>query len=56
MRRARYYRLPVFRLFPRPMRPDELPDVRRVWWHWRRHEGLELPPERGVILIRGGRR
>ena len=37
MRRTRHYRLPVFRLFPRPMRPDE------------------LPPEKGVILVRGGR-
>jgi hypothetical protein len=55
MKRASYFRVPVPRLFPRPMRPDELPDVRRVWWHWRRHEGLKLPPERGVILIRGGR-
>ena len=56
MRRTRYYRLPVFRLFPRPMRPDELPDVCRLWWRQRRREGVELPPERGVILFEGGKR
>ena len=56
MRRDPYFRVPVFRLFPRPMRPDELPDVRRVWWRQRRHEGIALPPERGVILLPGGKR
>ncbi len=54
MNRTRYFRVPVFRLFPRPMRPDELPDVRRVWWNQARL-GYRSPPERGVILIRGGR-
>ena len=55
MNRVRYFRYPVFRLFPCPMRVDELPDVRRLWWRQRRHEGVELPAERGVILIRGGK-
>ena len=55
MRRVRYFRFPVVRLVPRPMRPDELPDVRHLWWRWRRHEGVELPPEPGVILIPGGK-
>ena len=56
MNRARYFRLPVFRLFPRPMRPDELPHVRRLWWHWRRHEGVNLPAEKNVIVVEGGKR
>ncbi len=56
MKRPHYFRIPVFRLFPRPMRPDELPDVRRLWWRWRRREGVKLPPERGVILLWGGKR
>ncbi len=54
MRRTRYYRLPVFRLFPRPMRPDEIPHVRRVWWDQARL-GYRLPAEPGVILLEGGR-
>ena len=29
-------------------------DLCRLWWHLHRH-GVRLPPERGVILIRGGR-
>ena len=55
MRRARYFRVPVDQLIPRPMHPNVLRDVRWVWWHWRRYEGVELPPERGIILIKGGR-
>ncbi len=37
----------------RAMRPDELPEVRKLYW---RHvaEGNRLPAERGVILIDGG--
>ena len=54
--RARYFRFPVPRLVPRPVRDDELCDVRRVWWQQRRHQGVELPPERGVILFEGGKR
>ena len=29
--------------------------VRRLWWRWRRHHGVALPAERGVILIDGWR-
>lgn len=29
--------------------------VRELWWRQRCHEGVELPAERGVIVIRGGR-
>jgi hypothetical protein len=49
------HRVPAGLLIPRPMHPNELRDVRWVWWHQLRHEGVELPPERGVILIEGGR-
>ena len=30
--------------------------ARPIWWRLRRHEGVELPAERDVILIAGGRR
>ena len=49
-----YIRFPVDRLIPRPIRPDEIPHVRRVWWRLTR-VGHRLPPERGVIMIQGGR-
>ncbi len=39
---------------PRPMRPDELPAVRQVWWS-QATIGHRLPAERGVIVIQGGR-
>ena len=55
MKRVRYFRRPVALLIPRKMRPDELPVVRRLWWRWRRHEGVELPAESDIIIIRGGR-
>jgi hypothetical protein len=47
-------RVPAGHLLLRPMRPDELPDVRRVWWHQARL-GYRLPPEKGVIVLEGGR-
>ena len=56
MRRAPYYRIPVDQLIPRPLRADELRDVRRLWWNQRRHEGVELPPEPSAILLKGGKR
>ena len=55
MKRLRYYRLPVFRLFPRQMRPDELPHVRRLWWRFAR-QGHRLPAEKHIIVLDGGRR
>ena len=48
-----YIRFPVDRLIPRPIRPDEIPHVRRVWWRLTSH-GHRLQPERSVIMINGG--
>ena len=50
------HRVPAGLLIPRPMHPNELRDVRWVWCHWGRREGVELPPERGVIPFEGGKR
>ena len=55
MRRIPFYRIPVDQLFPRSMRPDELRNVRGVWWRLRRREGVKLPPQERVIVIDGGR-
>ncbi len=52
--RTPIYRVPVHRLFPRRIRPDELPHIRRVWWNQAR-SGRRLPAEKGIILLRGGR-
>ena len=41
------------RLLRRAMRPNEIPDVRRVYWA-QAAQGTRLPAERGVILIDGG--
>ncbi len=40
-------------LVPRDVRPDELPELRAIFW---RHASLghRLPAERGVIVIEGG--
>jgi hypothetical protein len=40
---------------PRPMRPDELADVRATWWS-HAAMGHPLRAEPGVIVIDGGRR
>ena len=45
---------PVDRLIPRPIRPEEVPHIRRVWWRLA-SIGYQLPPERGVILFDGDR-
>ena len=41
-----------------PVRLDDLvqQQVRELWWRQRRHEGVDLPPEPGVIVFNGGRR
>ena len=44
----------VSQLLPRPVRPDELPELRRIWWS-QAAAGFRLPAEAGVILIEGGR-
>ena len=38
---------------PRPMRPDELAEVRAIWWR-QIALGHRLPAERDVILLDGG--
>ena len=55
MRRIPFYRIPVDQIIPRSMRPDELRNVRGVWWRLRQREGVKLPPQDGVILVRGDR-
>ena len=45
---------PLDQLRPRPMRDGERSLLRACWWRWRR-EGTEMPAERGVIVIDGGR-
>ena len=41
-------------LVPRDVRPDELPELRSLWWRQAR-AGHPLPAEVGVIVIEGGR-
>ena len=41
-------------LVPRPVRADEIPELRAIWWRQARL-GHRLPAERGVIVIEGGR-
>ncbi len=40
-------------LVPRPVRSDELSELRALWWR-QAALGHLLPAERGVILIAGG--
>ncbi len=53
--KARFVRVPVHLLIPRPVRPDEVRHVRRVLWNLSA-DGHRLPAELGVIVIGGGRR
>ena len=46
--------LDVAQLLPRPVRPDEVPELRAIYWRQAR-AGFRLPAEAGVILIEGGR-
>ncbi len=46
--------LPLDSLIPRPMRSDEVPHVRRVWWR-QAALGHRMPAESGLILFEGGR-
>ena len=43
---------PVDRLIPRPIRPDEVPHVRRIWWRLTR-VGHRLPAEPNIIVMQG---
>ncbi len=41
-------------LIPRPVRFDEIPELRAIFWN-QAALGHRLPPERDVIVIEGGR-
>ncbi len=41
-------------LVPRPVRDDEISELRALWW-CQAALGHRLPDERGVIVIEGGR-
>lgn len=54
------YRRPLQALHPdltfrTPLDEATLAVLRRTWWRLRRHHGVRLPAERGVILIDGHR-
>ena len=40
-------------LIPRPVRADEIPELRALWWR-QRALGHRLPAEAGIIAIKGG--
>jgi hypothetical protein len=42
-------------LVPRPIRSDEFPELRAIFWRQARL-GHRLPAELGVIVLEGGRR
>ena len=42
----------VAQLIPRPIRDDEIPELRALWWR-QAALGNRLPAERGVIVIEG---
>ena len=43
----------VAQLIPRPIRADEIPELRAMWWRQARL-GHRLPAELGVIVLEGG--
>ena len=43
----------VSQLLPRPVRPDEIPELRAMWWR-QVALGHRLPAELGVIVLEGG--
>ena len=43
----------IAQLVPRPVRADELPELRRIYWR-QAALGHRLPAEIGVIVIEGG--
>ena len=45
--------IPQAGLRRRPIRPDEIANVRAAWWRLAA-AGLRLPAERGTILLDGG--
>ncbi len=50
---ARIAFIDIAQLVPRDVRPDELPDLRSLWWR-QAALGHRLPAERGVIVVEGG--
>ena len=44
----------VAQLIPRPIRDDEIPELRALWWR-QAALGHRLPAEAGIIVIEGGR-
>lgn len=45
--------IPLSQLHSRPVHPDELPELRRLWWS-QASAGHRLPAELGVIVVEGG--
>ena len=45
--------IPFSQLQPRPIGPGELAALRVMWWH-QAALGYRFPPERGVIVLKGG--
>ena len=43
----------IAQLVPRDVRPDEIPELRALWWR-QAALGHRLPAEIGVIVIEGG--
>ncbi len=43
----------VAELVPRPVRPDEIPELRALWWR-QAALGHRLPAELDIIVIKGG--
>ena len=43
----------IAQLVPRPVRPDEIPELRAIWWR-QAAQGHRLPAERGIIVLDGG--
>ncbi len=43
----------VSQLVPRDVRPDEIPELRAMWWR-QAALGHRLPAERGLIVLPGG--
>ena len=50
---ARIAFIDIAQLVPRDVRPDEIPELRAVWWR-QAALGHRLPPERDVIVVEGG--
>ena len=48
-----FIEIEVADLVPRPVRADEIPELRSIYWR-QAALGHRLPAERGVIVIEGG--